>query len=149
MAQRILAHGVTAFCPTLITAPPETYHAVLPHIPKKPGGAHGATVLGCHVEGPFIRIEKKGAHPTECIRDLEPPNDGFDTLLSTYGSLENISIVTLAPEKPRALDVIRQLTERGICAAVGHSMATLQDGEAAVRSGSNLITHLFNAMLPV
>lgn len=147
MAKNILAHGVTSFCPTLITAKPQTYHAVLPHIQKKGGGQHGATVLGCHVEGPFIRVEKKGAHPTECIRDLEP--DGFSTLLSTYGSLDNIAIVTLAPEKPQALEVIQKLTEKGIIAAVGHSMATLQDGEAAVQSGSNLITHLFNAMLPV
>lgn len=104
-------------------------------------------MLGCHVEGPFIRVEKKGAHPTDCIQDLDP--NGIDTLISTYGSLENITIVTLAPEKLQALDVIKELTDRGITAAVGHSMATLQDGEAAVKSGSNLITHLFNAMLPV
>lgn len=147
VAQRILAHGVTSFCPTLITAQPHTYQAVLPHIPKRPGGQHGATVLGCHVEGPFIRTEKKGAHPTDCIRDFG--EKGFDTLLKTYGSLDNIAIVTLAPEKPQALAVIEELSARGITAAVGHSMATLQDGEAAVRSGSNLITHLFNAMLPV
>lgn len=147
MAKNILAHGVTSFCPTVITSKPDTYHAVLPHISKKPGGSHGATVLGVHVEGPFIHVEKKGAHPPECIRDLEP--HGFETVQSTYGSLDNVCIVTLAPEKPQALAAIEELTRRGITAALGHSMANLRDGEAAVRSGSNLITHLFNAMLPV
>lgn len=74
---------------------------------------------------------------------------GIDTLLETYGPLDDVSIVTLAPEKFRALEVIEKLTKRGIRASLGHSMGHLADGEAAVKHGSNLITHLFNAMLPV
>ncbi|XP_053527544.1 N-acetylglucosamine-6-phosphate deacetylase isoform X4 [Artibeus jamaicensis] len=46
VAQRILSHGVTSFCPTLVTSPPEVYHKVLPQIPVKSGGPHGAGVLG-------------------------------------------------------------------------------------------------------
>lgn len=34
---------------------------------RKTGGKHGATILGLHVEGPFINKEKKGAHPANCI----------------------------------------------------------------------------------
>lgn len=74
---------------------------------------------------------------------------GISTVLRTYGSLDNVSIITLAPEKKNALEVIQQLTEQNITVAVGHSMANLTDGEAAIQHGSNLITHLFNAMLPV
>lgn len=60
-----------------------------------------------------------------------------------------MTILTLAPEKAGALDVIEDLSNKGIVIALGHSMANLSDGEKAVQKGSNLITHLFNAMLPV
>lgn len=66
-----------------------------------------------------------------------------------YYSLDHISILTLAPEKDGASEVIRELSQRGITVSVGHSMANLCDGEVAVQHGAKLITHLFNAMLPV
>lgn len=70
-------------------------------------------------------------------------------MIEMYGSLDNIKIVTLAPEKLGALSTIAELSNRGIAASVGHSMANLSEGEVAVQHGCNLITHLFNAMLPV
>lgn len=146
VSKGLLAHGVTSFCPTLVTSPVETYHQVLPKIKRKPGGKHGATVLGVHVEGPFISIEKKGAHPENCIRGFE---NGFETLEAVYGDISDVSIITLAPEKPRVPEVISELVRRGITVSVGHSMADLMHGETAVKHGASLITHLFNAMMPV
>lgn len=73
----------------------------------------------------------------------------MSTLVETYGPLDNVAIITLAPEKDNALDVIEALTAKNIIVSVGHSMANLTQGEAAFKRGAKLITHLFNAMLPV
>ncbi|XP_062998977.1 N-acetylglucosamine-6-phosphate deacetylase [Elgaria multicarinata webbii] len=146
VGQKILSHGVTSFCPTLVTSPPSVYHQVLPQICVKNGGVHGAGILGVHLEGPFISKEKKGAHPEHYLRTYE--TGAFQELLATYGQLDCVRIVTLAPEMERSGEVIRELTKRGICVSLGHSVANLSQAEEAVRHGATFITHLFNAMLP-
>ncbi|XP_069503054.1 N-acetylglucosamine-6-phosphate deacetylase [Ambystoma mexicanum] len=146
VAKKILSHGATSFCPTLVTSPPSVYHQVLPEINVTEGGPHGAGVLGVHLEGPFISCEKKGAHPAQCLRSFE--SGGFQDLMATYGTLEGVSIVTLAPEMQRSSEVIAELAMRGICVSLGHSVANLSQAEEAVQHGATFITHLFNAMLP-
>ncbi|XP_067000311.2 N-acetylglucosamine-6-phosphate deacetylase [Anabrus simplex] len=145
VAQGLLAHGVTAFCPTVITSSPEVYHAILPHIEKSAGSALGAAILGVHLEGPFINPAKKGAHEEKLI--LQPVK-GFQSVLEVYGSLDNVAIVTLAPEVCNNVSIIRELVRRGITVSLGHSTADINQGEVAVQEGASFITHLFNAMLP-
>jgi len=72
---------------------------------------------GVHLEGPFISREKKGAHDDSVI--LPSLTGGMDEVKQVYGSLENAAIVTLAPELPGAVDVIRQLTSLGIVVSLG------------------------------
>jgi len=71
---------------------------------------------GVHLEGPFINKEKKGAHE-ECL--ISSLSNGMSDVREVYGSLENVSIITLAPELPGALDVVRQLTDAGIAVSLG------------------------------
>lgn len=98
---------------------------------------------GAHLEGPFLNVKKKGAHSARLIRRFD---DGLQTVLGVYGTLDTVRVITIAPEIDGAVDVIRALTERGIRVSLGHSMADLPIGEAAVEAGASCITHLFNAM---
>ncbi|XP_033743993.1 N-acetylglucosamine-6-phosphate deacetylase-like isoform X1 [Pecten maximus] len=145
VAKGLLEHGVTSFCPTLVTCSRQTYSEILPGIKKSNGGRSGAGVLGLHLEGPFINKEKKGAHNESFIREF---TNGFSDVLEMYGTLDNTVIVTLAPEHERSEEVIKELVHRGIVVSVGHSTSNLIQGETAVGNGASFITHLFNAMLP-
>lgn len=71
VAKHLLGHGVTSFCPTLVTSVEKVYHTVLPRIKKRQGSKNGATILGVHTEGPFISKEKKGAHLIDSIKEFE------------------------------------------------------------------------------
>ncbi|XP_062387819.1 N-acetylglucosamine-6-phosphate deacetylase [Sardina pilchardus] len=145
VAKKILEHGVTSFCPTLVTSPSSVYSQVLPQIKVQNGGPSGAGVIGVHLEGPFISEEKRGAHPPKFLRSFEA---GAADLLGIYGKLDNVAMVTLAPELANSGPVIQELVRRGITVSLGHSMADLSQAEEAVTQGASFITHLFNAMLP-
>lgn len=69
--------------------------------------------------------------------------------MDTYGSLENIKIVTLAPELNGSMEVIKLLSNNGIIVSLGHTSSDMETSIQAVQNGATFITHLFNAMLPV
>lgn len=70
-----------------------------------------------HLEGPFISREKRGAHPEAYLRSFEA--NAFHDVLATYGPLDNVCIVTLAPELDRSHEVIQALTAKGIRVSLG------------------------------
>ena len=82
--------------------------------------------VGVHLEGPFINPQKRGAHSEPLIITHISPS----ALQNCYHSLDNVRIVTLAPELPGALDAIQWLhMKRRVVVAIGHSMATLDIAE--------------------
>ena len=101
--------------------------------------------MGVHAEGPFISPSRAGAHPKQCIQS---PVHGEQSLLECYGSLDNIRLITLAPELEGSLDTIRFLDSKSITVSIGHTAAHIQEAESGVKAGATLITHLFNAMTP-
>ena len=157
--QQLVQTGVTSYLPTLPSQSPEVYHKGLPFL--GPSGKardphEGSESLGAHCEGPFISPTKNGIHSPEVLREA---NNGFADFEACYGE-ENlprvgsgmrspISMVTAAPEIPGVSAVIPQLTQRGIRFAIGHTEATFEEATEAIKAGTTMVTHLFNAMRPL
>lgn len=72
--------------------------------------------LGVHLEGPFISEEKRGAHPPKYLRSFK---SGVADLLEVYGRLDDVAMLTLAPELANSGPVIQELAARGIIVSVG------------------------------
>ena len=145
VASKLPAHGVTSFCPTIISSAPSVYAKQLPQLKPKQGGAHGSTVLGVHLEGPFIT--NLGAHRPEHARKLNPELPLMDQLHECYSKhMDDVDIITIAPEIPGVVSLIPELVRRGIVVSMGHTRCTLVEAESAVTAGARWITHLFNAM---
>ncbi|MET0687014.1 MAG: N-acetylglucosamine-6-phosphate deacetylase [Solirubrobacteraceae bacterium] len=138
--EAMLATGVTAYRPTVITAAEDEMAAALASIDAAPGS--GPRILGAHLEGPFISAARLGAHPPEHRRDPDV------ALLERLLSAGPVAHVTLAPELPGAGELIDLLAARGILVAAGHSDATAAQAHAGFDRGVRTVTHLFNAMRP-
>src|ERR1019366_4984589 len=103
--------------------------------PVRQAGTPGAEILGVHIEGPYLSAQERGAHRVDLLR---PPNADDYPMFWKYGDL--IRSFTLAPELPGALDLIRQLKERGILISAGHSIAIDVEMEKAVEAGVSQVT---------
>ncbi|HZO80633.1 MAG TPA: N-acetylglucosamine-6-phosphate deacetylase [Candidatus Binataceae bacterium] len=101
-----------------------------------------ATILGMHLEGPFISPARLGAHPPF---NLAPRGEA----LRRVAALKPLRLITLAPELDGALEAIAYLGARGVAVSLGHTDATLEQAQAALAAGARMFTHTFNAMAPL
>ena len=138
--EALLERGVTAFQPTLITAPADELVAALAELPDYNVGPR---VLGAHLEGPFLSPRRLGAHPASARRDPDPD------LLRRLLAAGPVTEMTLAPELDGALELIEVLHEHGVVVSCGHTDATAEQAERAFERGAATVTHLFNAMRPL
>jgi N-acetylglucosamine-6-phosphate deacetylase len=137
LAAALPATGVTAFVPTVVTAPPDVTAHALDVLARAPHPHVGARRIGVHLEGPFLQESRRGAHRS---RDLRLP------AREEARAWDGVTMVTLAPELPGALDVIRDLTARGVVVCIGHTSAGQAELDAAFVAGATGATHLYNAM---
>jgi N-acetylglucosamine-6-phosphate deacetylase len=140
VAARLPETGVTAFLPTVVTAPWERYPRLLEEIRVGCAEAVGAQPLGVHLEGPFLSPRRPGAHNPAWLRQID-----LDELLA-WAAPDIVRVVTLAPELPGALEAITRLRQQGILVSAGHSDATFAEAMAGLEAGIGWGTHLFNAM---
>ena len=146
-----------AFLPTLFPAPIDAMRAQMkaiksameeqninpPNPPLPKGGKGGfASILGIHLEGPFVNPAKCGALGRDNF--LAPDIDSFMRLIEGFEDF--IKIMTIAPELPGALALIEKAASLGIRVNMGHSAATFEEAKAGRAAGATGVTHLFNAM---
>jgi N-acetylglucosamine-6-phosphate deacetylase len=136
----LLHHGVTSWLPTTITN-------ALPHLSAALDNVKGAMraparglpeVLGAHLEGPYINAKMKGAQPEEFVRAI-------DVAECLRLCDDVVRTVTMAPELPDGIDLVRALSAAGINASAGHTEATYAQMLEAFDAGLTAVTHGFNA----
>jgi N-acetylglucosamine-6-phosphate deacetylase len=133
--------GTTSLLPTLISDTPEKTNAALSAVSALIG--KDPSILGIHLEGPYLSPEKPGVHSLQYIR--EPTSDDEQVLLR---ATSGVKVLTLAPERvPKGF--IGRLANAGVRISLGHSLATYGEAKAAMSEGLTGFTHLFNAMRPL
>jgi N-acetylglucosamine-6-phosphate deacetylase len=144
MGDALLRDGVMAYQPTLITSElGQVQRAARAIGESKARRLGGAVILGIHLEGPFLAPRRSGAHPTERLRAPDP------ALLEQLLAAGAVTMVTLAPELPGALELIDICHKRGIVVSLGHSAATASEAARGFDVGAIAVTHMFNAMEPM
>ena len=147
VAAFLWTQGVDAFLPTIVTTSVEKIHQALDCIAhfKPQRNQPIAEVLGAHLEGPFLNVQKRGAHPEEYLQPLT-----LDRLKQVIGSHAPwVKVMTLAPELDEAGEAIAHLRAQNITVSLGHSTATAAQAQVAFAQGATMVTHAFNAMPPL
>jgi len=108
------------------------------------GGRAVAKPIGIHLEGPFISLAKCGVQPKEYI--LKPDIATFDRMWEA--SRGHMRLMTVAPEEPGAVELIRHAAAKGVRTSLGHTDGLAADAQAAIAAGAASATHTYNAMRP-
>jgi N-acetylglucosamine-6-phosphate deacetylase len=146
LARFHVAHGVTTLLPTTITNPWDRIMVALDGIAavRQTADPSLPSIVGAHVEGPFISPERLGAQPPFAVAATP---ERVQALLDT----KIVRVMTVAPEVAGVLAVIPMLAARGVRISIGHTVATFAETMALVRCARAVggvvgFTHLFNAM---
>ena len=138
--QFLWQQGVDGYLPTLVTTSVENIQRSLSVL-----ATSNPSILGVHLEGPFLNPAKRGAHPAEYLLPLTL--DTVKRVLGDYASV--VKVITLAPELDDTGEVIPYLRSLGIIVSLGHSLATAAQAQQAFNQGATMVTHAFNAMPPL
>ena len=147
MARGLRETGVSAFCPTTMSASLEDTKKAVAAVrqvrlfPK----SFEARVLGAHMEAPFLSPKKAGAQQACYFSD--PSWELFEQM--TGGHPEDVRLMTLAPERPGAEAFVKKAVSQGLRISVGHTDADAGLTHQAADWGADHATHLFNAQPPL
>jgi N-acetylglucosamine-6-phosphate deacetylase len=137
------SHGTTAMLPTCVSSPIQKLRSFLGIV--KEAGKRNPSVLGAHLNGPFVSTKRAGAMKSEYI--LKPSIDDLNMIIEGFENV--LKIMTVAPEEINGIELIRSLLSRGIIPSLGHSDASFNDARKAYECGLRHFTHFYNAMRPL
>ncbi len=138
--------GTTSFLAGVVGVPgamPEGQLRAAVDATENPGP--GAEPLGIHMEGPYINVERRGAHDPSWLR--MPDEAETARILDLVRG--HLRLVTIAPELAGAERMIRTLVDTGVTVSIGHTDATYEQARDALSLGITHATHCFNAMRPL
>lgn len=144
VARHHLLRGTTTMLASLVTARPGDLAAGVAAIADVVGA--GSSVVGSHLEGPFLATGHCGAHDPALLAapDADLAGGWVEAGRGT------VRMMTLAPELPGSDEVSRLLAARGVLVAVGHTDADVTAfGRALAGPAVSVVTHLFNGMAPM
>lgn len=137
------AAGTTRSLVSLVTAPPADMVGSIAAAARYAAG--DPTVLGLHLEGPFLSPARRGVHDPAALQQPDP--DLLDRFLAAGAG--TVAVLTLAPELIGGMDLLRHAVDAGVRVAVGHSDAGYDVALQAFSAGAGLVTHAFNGMRPM
>ncbi|TWH80670.1 N-acetylglucosamine-6-phosphate deacetylase [Sedimentibacter saalensis] len=137
-----LQNGVTSYLGTVLTQSYENIVEAVKNIANYENKENSSQILGIHLEGPFFSHSKKGAQPDKFIRD---PDIIFIKELIKISD-NKLKMVSIAPEKDGALELIRYLKEKNVAVSMAHSNATYEEAMNGINNGATISTHLYNGM---
>ncbi|RFS84585.1 N-acetylglucosamine-6-phosphate deacetylase [Actinomadura spongiicola] len=137
-----LAHGTTTTIASLVSGGPDELRDAVTGLADL---ADDGVIAGVHLEGPYLAPDRRGAHDPALLR---APDLAEFRRLHRLGR-GHLRMITLAPELPGALDLVKEAADTGVIAAVGHTDAPGAVARAAFDAGARVATHLFNAMRPL
>ena len=145
----LAASGTTQHIPTIISSPQERILKNLEIISKAINTLPDIkeAIPGIHIEGPFISPEEgpRGCHDPSFIREPD-----FEEFMQWQEAAEGrIVMVTIAPEREGSMDFIKKVTRTGVKIAIGHTGATPEIIQEAIKAGAQFSTHLGNGSYPI
>jgi N-acetylglucosamine-6-phosphate deacetylase len=142
LAASLPATGVTSFLPTLVSGTAAAYRAGAAAV-RAIAKETGARRLGLHLEGPLLSAGRVGAHDPAAIAGAPA---ALESVLDELVADDELRVLTVAPERPGALAIVRRLRDAGVVASLGHTDATFAEFVAGIDAGASLVTHLYNTM---
>jgi N-acetylglucosamine-6-phosphate deacetylase len=137
----LMKAGVTTYLPTLITMPTKAAEEAVRTISERVRNPL-SPAAGIHLEGPFLNEAFRGVHDARFLL----PNARVEP---SYYRAPEVRRVTIAPDLPGAMDLIRTLRSRRVLVSIGHTGASAKQAMRAAAMGAKSVTHLFNGMAPV